>query len=382
MADADTFNPEMVNLTSVDPTAIICYLNASGNDYNGKLGARISALFVILITSSFCTCFPIIATRIKRLRIPIHVYLFARYFGAGVIIATAFIHLLDPAYGEIGPASCVGMTGGWAEYSWPPCLALIMVMLTFLLEFGAEWYVDKKYGMGHNHGDNIEGAITNGSEDLDAVNKPLGNVQRPSQSHQYLHSADQDGTAPTQNKLDVEKVDNTLASSDLAFREQFAAFLVLEFGVIVHSVIIGLNLGVVGDEFNTLYPVIVFHQAFEGLGIGARLSAIPFPARSTKFIRALPWLLCAAYGLTTPISIAIGLGLRTTYNGNSFTANVVSGVLDSISAGILIYTGMVELLARDFLFNPERTRDGKRVTFMLVCLFLGTAIMALLGKWA
>ncbi|CAK7273549.1 hypothetical protein SEPCBS57363_005707 [Sporothrix epigloea] len=397
MADADTFNPEMVNLTSVDQRTIICYLNASGNDYNGKLGARISALFVILITSSFCTCFPIIATRLKRLRIPVHVYLFARYFGAGVIIATAFIHLLDPAYDEIGPASCVGMTGGWAEYSWPPCLALIMVMLTFLLDFGAEWYVDKKYGMGHNHGDNIEGAITNGSEDLHTDNKPLGNVQRPSQSHQFLHSADQDGTTPAttkavtsqdntndsiQDKLDVEKVDYANASSDLAFREQFAAFLVLEFGVIVHSVIIGLNLGVVGDEFNTLYPVVVFHQAFEGLGIGARLSAIPFPARPTKFIRALPWLLCAAYGLTTPISIAIGLGLRTTYNGNSFTANMVSGILDSISAGILVYTGLVELLARDFLFNPERTRDGKRVTFMLVCLFLGTAIMALLGKWA
>ncbi|CAK7226129.1 hypothetical protein SCUCBS95973_006095 [Sporothrix curviconia] len=396
MADVDTFNPEMVNLTTADPKDIICFLNDEGNDYNGKLGLRISALFVILITSTFCTFFPIVATRIKRLRIPVHVYLFARYFGAGVIIATAFIHLLDPAYDEIGPASCVGLTGGWASYSWPPCLALIMVMLTFLLEFSAEWFVDKKYGMRHNtHDDNIESTITTGAAHEHAHDK----AGSAAQSHQFLHSADQDNNAPaqeggaaavssgaaddaSQEKLDVEKVDYASAASDLAFREQFAAFLVLEFGVIVHSVIIGLNLGVVGDEFDTLYPVIVFHQAFEGLGIGARLSAIPFPARPSKFVRALPWLLCAAYGLTTPIAIAIGLGLRTTYNGNSFTANVVSGVLDSISAGILIYTGLVELLARDFLFNPDRTRDGKRIIFMLVCLFLGTAIMALLGKWA
>ncbi|CAK7263153.1 hypothetical protein SEPCBS119000_000337 [Sporothrix epigloea] len=387
MADSTAFNPEMVNLTSVDQATIICYLNSDGNDYDGRLGARVSALFVILITSTFTTCFPIIATRLKHLRIPIHVYLFARYFGAGVIIATAFIHLLDPAYGEIGPASCVGLTGGWASYSWPPCLALIMVMLTFLLEFSAEWFVAKKYGMDHNHGDNIEGTITSGGKAMHASDEP----RRPSQSHQHLHSADQDCTAPAgaaatvdsqQDKMDIEKSEYADIASDLAFREQFAAFLVLEFGVIVHSVIIGLNLGVVGDEFKTLYPVIVFHQAFEGLGIGARLSAIPFPARPSKFIRALPWMLCAAYGLTTPIALAIGLGLRTTYNGNSFTANVVSGVLDSISAGILIYTGLVELLARDFLFNPDRTRDGKRIIFMLVCLFLGTAIMALLGKWA
>ena len=143
------------------------------------------------------------------------------------------------------------------------------------------------------------------------------------------------------------------------------------------QVVIGLNLGVVGAEFATLYPVLVFHQSFEGLGIGARMSAIPFPKGSW-----LPWFLCAAYGLTTPIAIAIGLGVRTTYNPNSFTANVVSGVLDSISAGILIYTGLVELLARDFLFDPLRTKDNKRLTFMICCVLLGAGIMALLGKWA
>lgn len=103
----------------------------------------------------------------------------------------------------------------------------------------------------------------------------------------------------------------------------------------LRKVIIGLNLGTAGSEFSTLYPVLVFHQGFEGLGIGARMSAIPFPRRW----HWLPWALCSGYGLTTPIAIAIGLGLRTTYNAGSFTASVVSGVLDSISAGILIYTG-------------------------------------------
>ncbi|MBH1945656.1 ZIP family metal transporter, partial [Erythrobacter sp. YJ-T3-07] len=117
-----------------------------------------------------------------------------------------------------------------------------------------------------------------------------------------------------------------------AFQVQIASFLILEFGVIFHSVIIGLILGVVGDEFSTLYPVLVFHQSFEGLGIGVRLSSIPFLRR----LQWMPYFLCIAYGLTTPIAIAVGLGLRTTYDSGSFTANVVSGVLDSISAGILI----------------------------------------------
>lgn len=85
------FNPNSVDLDTADPASIICYLSQGENDYDGRMGARISALFVILIVSSAATFFPVLAARVKWLRINIYVYLFARYFGAGVIIATAFI---------------------------------------------------------------------------------------------------------------------------------------------------------------------------------------------------------------------------------------------------------------------------------------------------
>ncbi|KAI5459303.1 Zinc/iron permease [Mariannaea sp. PMI_226] len=362
-----SFDPHSVDLDTADQRDIVCYLAAGDNEYDGRLGARISALFVILIVSTATTFFPVLATRVRRLRIPLYVYLFARYFGAGVIIATAFIHLLDPAYDEIGPASCVGLTGGWAEYSWPPALALTSAMIIFLLDFLAEYYVDMRYNMAHV---DVEGTVTH--------------------THQDLHSADQDTeqrkakevtkavSAPANDFDELANLENDSEKALQSFRSQIAAFLILEFGVLFHSVIIGLNLGVVGEEFKTLYPVLVFHQSFEGLGIGARLSVIPFP----RGLRWMPWVLCLAYGLTTPISIAIGLGLRTTYNSGSYTANVVSGVLDAISAGILLYTGFVEMLARDFLYNPQRTNDKKRLAFMLVSLYLGTFVMSLLGKWA
>jgi zinc transporter 1/2/3 len=360
------FDPHNVDLDTVDPTQIICYINSEGNQYDGRLGARISAIFVILILSSAATFFPVLAKRAPRLRIPLYVYLFAKYFGAGVIIATAFIHLLDPAYGEIGPASCVGMTGHWADYSWCPAIVLTSLMIVFLLDFGAERYVEKKYGLCR---DDPEPIMASGVE----VNH-LGLRRSNSNSHSHSTSA-LDSKDKQAKEVEAQSLDE--GQLERSFRQQIAAFLILEFGVIFHSVIIGLNLGVAGDEFATLYPVLVFHQSFEGLGIGARMSSIPFKKGSW-----LPWALCTAYGLTTPISIAIGLGLRTTYNPGSFTANVVSGVLDSISAGILIYTGLVELLARDFLFDPHRTRDDKRLAFMVVSLLLGAGIMALLGKWA
>ncbi|KAL4901991.1 hypothetical protein BDW74DRAFT_158915 [Aspergillus multicolor] len=354
---SDSFNPNSVDLDSADPRDIICYMNAGENDYDGRLGARVSAIFVIFIVSTAVTFFPMLAKRFPRMHVPHYVYLFARYFGAGVIVATAFIHLLDPAYDEIGPASCVGMTGHWTDYSWCPAIVLVSVMGIFLMDFGAERYVEVKYGVCREDPETFMTSTTNTEE---AVSRQVGSPNADKKAEDALES---------------QSINSSF--TERSFKQQIAAFLILEFGIIFHSVIIGLNLGTTGEEFPTLYPVLVFHQSFEGLGIGARMSAIPFRKGSW-----LPWVLCLLYGLTTPIAIAIGLGVRTTYNAGSYTANVVSGVFDAISAGILLYTGLVELLARDFLFDPHRTQDNKRLAFMIISLLWGAGIMALLGKWA
>ena len=49
--------------------------------------------------------------------------------------------------------------------------------------------------------------------------------------------------------------------------------------------------------------------------------------------------------------MAIGLGLRATYDPQSATALIVSGILDAISSGILLYTDLVEFMAHEFLFS-------------------------------
>jgi zinc transporter 1/2/3 len=115
----------------------------------------------------------------------------------------------------------------------------------------------------------------------------------------------------------------------------------------------------VDPNFKVLFVVIIFHresvicrfpiasvlkenhqlETFEGLGIGSRLAYLDLPSKYS-------WVLYMGgilYGLTTPIGIATGLGVRSTYNPGSTTASIVSGVMDSLSAGILIYTGLVEV---------------------------------------
>jgi zinc transporter 1/2/3 len=164
-----------------------------------------------------------------------------------------------------------------------------------------------------------------------------------------------------------------------SYAAQMTAVFILEFGVVFHSIFIGLTLAVAGEEFNTLYVVLVFHQTFEGLGLGTRLSAAPWP----KSKRWTPYVLAVGYGISTPLAIAIGLGVRKSYPPNSATTLVVNGVFDSISAGILIYTGLVELMAHEFMFSPTMQKAPIRTVlgaFGLMCL--GAGLMALLGKWA
>ncbi|RDW68771.1 high-affinity Zn(2+) transporter ZRT1 [Aspergillus mulundensis] len=355
-----TFNASEVNLHTASQADVLCYYAISDNDYNGHLGARISSIFVILFVSTAFTFFPVVSKSLPSWKIPHSVYIFARYFGTGVILATAFIHLLDPAYKRIGPKTCVGVSGYWGEYSWCAAIVLAAVVGIFLLDLAAEVYVERKYGI-----------------ERDETATTAFITQAPRTDAAHTTELEQASKEPAQHSTTPSSDSNSQTASR-AFSQQIAAFLILEFGIIFHSVIIGLNLGVTGSEFATLYPVLVFHQSFEGLGIGARLSAIPFP----KHKRSLSYILCLLYGLTTPISIAIGLGLRTSYNPKSKESLIIQGVFNAVSAGVLIYSALVELLARDFLFDPQRTKKRAQLVYMVFCVLLGAGIMCLIGKWA
>jgi len=75
---------------SVSAAVISCISTLLSANHSSQ-GVRISALFVIMVVSSAATFFPVLAVRVRWMRVPIYVYLFARYFGTGVIIATGFI---------------------------------------------------------------------------------------------------------------------------------------------------------------------------------------------------------------------------------------------------------------------------------------------------
>jgi zinc transporter 1/2/3 len=155
--------------------------------------------------------------------------------------------------------------------------------------------------------------------------------------------------------------------------------LVMEAGVIFHSILIGLTLVVAGDSFyKTLLVVIVFHQFFEGLALGARIAMLPghiFPSKA---------IMAGTFAVITPIGMAIGLGVINSFNGNDRSTIITLGTLDALSAGILIWVGLVDMWARDWVIEGGDMLNAKigHVAAGGLSLISGMVLMSVLGKWA
>lgn len=368
---------------------------STGNEYDGRLGLRVSAIFVILVGSLLGTILPIVLARSAGLRVPQLVFFILKYFGSGVIIATAFIHLLAPAVEALG-SPCIDPNSPITQYPWPEGICLMTVFAMFFVELLASRYDilgTGRIGQGAKaHDPAIDLIKVSGKGQDEEVGNGMLDIPRtlrfPFEDLCYgitdelsLGSADATSVAGNvshpasgQDRLSYSR-DHFDADS---FAMQMTALFILEFGVIFHSILIGLALAVSGEEFVVLYIVLAFHQTFEGIGLGSRLAIALWPPGKVW----LPYALGVAYALSTPIAIAAGLGVRETLEPGSSTTLIVNGVFDSVSAGILLYTGLVGLMAREFMFTEMR-RSGIKVTLSaFACVCVGAGLMALLGKWA
>ncbi|KAL6941436.1 hypothetical protein ACO0RG_002567 [Hanseniaspora osmophila] len=379
------------------------------SEYNGMLGLRVLSIFMVLISSSIGAFLPILTQRYSKngvfsgettkkvLRVA---FFIARNFGSGVIFATAFIHLLDSGY-EALTSPCLG--GAFQEYPMAYAICMLSIFVIYLMEIISRHYVDRYVSRNggpsqpsHTHG-NFDFLMKDNSEEdhhshandtsIGAVHihDDAADVENATDAHYHNHNNMDD-------EKDLENINNTtngiatssesdaessLYDDDMSQRDimnQIFAIFVLEFGIIFHSVWVGLTLGVAGEEFKTLFVVIVFHQMFEGLGLSTRIAECKWPKNKKHY----PYLMALAYGLTTPITIAIGVGVRTSLNMANMTLSIVSGVADSISGGILLYNSF-ELLFGAFNEYPGNLKM-KLLSYFTTCW--GVGLMALLGKWA
>ncbi|EGX94330.1 membrane zinc transporter [Cordyceps militaris CM01] len=342
-----------------------------------RRGLRIGAIFIIMAASLVGALAPVLLARQTKMHVPKFTFFICKYVGTGVIVATAFMHLLDPAIDNFSD-ECVAARV--PEYPWALAIALMTVMTMFLLELvvtnfqkddehnataydsevpSMDYIAKKRPGIEETTADCPHGPDLEQAAGIDPKKVPgrADDVSYPPGGEDHL--------AHVQS--------HTAAETGLA--GQLTAIFVLEFGVIFHSVFVGLTLGTT-TELVVLLIVLVFHQMFEGLGLGSRIATAPWP----KDKQWLPYLLCFGFAISTPVGIAAGMGAKP---ANATDQKLTNGIFDSISAGILLYTGLVELLAHEFMFNPHMRRSPLKIQlFGFGCIAFGAFVMALLAKWA
>ncbi|KAI1007174.1 hypothetical protein K3495_g1037 [Podosphaera aphanis] len=310
-------------------------------DRNYNVNLRIGLLFVILITSAIGVFTPIILSRLLQIRPTGIIFTFIKQFGSGIIVATAFIHLLTHA--ELMFAnSCLGEL----KYeSTATSIAMGGAFIAFLVDYIshrlAHWRHTKTIPM---HADETD-------SELKCATPP----NLVSLSH-HTHGGI---TGDSPNDL--------------------MSLMILEAGIIFHSILIGITLVVAGDSiFITLFIVIIFHQIFEGLALGARIAVLS----NTQISKTKLIMLPVAFSLVTPLGMAIGICVLQTFNGNDPATIIALGTLDSLSAGILMWVGLVEMWAGDWMHGDLVEADWVRTLVGFVSLISGFMLMGLLGKWA
>lgn len=345
---------------------------STSNEFDGREGLRVGALFVIMASSALGAFFPIMASNYSAVSLPDWCFFVAKFFGSGVIIATGFVHLLQPA-NEALTDPC--LTGTFQDYPWAFGICLMSLYAIFLVEIVTHHMLSRvapAYSA-------TEARAHSGSDATSMDDElRLSELQDLGSKPQEMSKPGSDGDAVYQEAHRVLSASSSTVTE--GFLSQVVTVFILEFGVIFHSVFIGLSLAVSGSEFITLFIVLIFHQMFEGLGLGTRIAEISWPANK----RYTPWILALGFSISTPIAIAIGLGVRHSLSTNSRSGLIANGCFDAISSGILIYTGLVELMAHEFIFSSQFKGPGglKKMLFAFTMMCAGSGLMALLGRWA
>ncbi|KKY33029.1 putative zip family zinc transporter [Diaporthe ampelina] len=409
----------------------------SGNKGSYDTFMHVAALILILALSTIACGFPLISSH-SRSRRSNSIVFYSQHFGTGVLIATAFVHLLPTAFQSLtDPCLPYFFSKGYKPL--PGFIAMFSAMVVVALESylstrGARhshshmWEDDESDDehearpgqsggilaarRGLNRPTNIALEDLGASEGLMAGASPLpestptlqingkSNGEANESRGERVRDDDDEDRESTDLELNMDELSTVpLESGNSRMKPGSSAksptvphmsnpeeqrrlmlqCLLLEAGILFHSVFIGMAISVAtGPPFVVFLVAIAFHQTFEGLALGSRIAGLHLPKSSPR-----PWLMVLAYGTTTPIGQAIGLIVHNFYDPMSQTGLLLVGFMNAISSGLLLFAGLVQLLSEDFLTEKSyKTLKGRRRVNAFVAVIGGALLMALVGAFA
>lgn len=304
--------------------------NPDGNELDYNMPFHIGALFIILGFSFIACAFPILAIRFPRLRIPPTFLFLARHFGTGVLLATAFVHLLPTAFISLTD-ECLGE---FFTKQYPALAGAISLAAVFLVAI-----VEMVFSRGQH-------CCSAPLPEIECAIVAEVPVEQPIVANQIAtsygigpHGSNSNSTArglerlvspantpedkkPATPEIGLQNIASDFSSDPIAMeldqarKKGLLQCMLLEMGILFHSIFIGIAISVaVGREFVVLLIAISFHrkfqalivssvllnssltrratETFEGLALGSRIAALQWDKKAL-----MPWLMALAYGLT------------------------------------------------------------------------------------
>ncbi|PON56360.1 Zinc/iron permease [Parasponia andersonii] len=393
-----TVSESMTNASCQSSELEVC------RDESAALALKFIAIASILIAGVSGIAIPLIGKSRRFLRTDGSLFVAAKAFAAGVILATGFVHMLSGG-SEALSNPCLPEYP-WAKFPFCGFFAMMASLLTLLVDFVGTQYYERKQGLARPNSEE-QGRV--GSEDSGMESDIVPVVQARewdgkvfgeeegggmhivgmhahAAHHRHNHPQEQgacDGHV-RENSHGHGRGDGHGRGHSHGFGDgdeeggvrHAVVSQVLELGIVSHSVIIGLSLGV-SQSPCTIRPLIAalsFHQFFEGFALGGCISQAQFKTLSATIMSCF-------FAITTPIGIGIGTAIASFYNPHSTGALVTEGILDSLSAGILVYMALVDLIAADFLSKRMICNFRLQVVSYFM-LFLGAGLMSSLAIWA
>jgi zinc transporter ZupT len=260
------------------------------SEYNTPLHA--GAVIIVWFVSTLACGFPILAKKLPGLRIPPRFFFAVRHFGTGVLIATAFVHLLPTAFISLGDP-CLGDFWTNDYEAMPGAIALAAIFFVAIIEmvFHPSRHLPTEPSTPEN---GLEGRPVQTGAPLrrtcsESTALPLRGMAPLHGStanigygltHLQATAAAADRVSPIResqaealamSKHNLYQSSHESSSSlttwaEHKLRKERLQCVLLELGILFHSVFIGMALSVsVGSDFVVLLIAIVFHREFSGL---------------------------------------------------------------------------------------------------------------------
>ncbi|KAG9312484.1 zinc iron permease [Chiua virens] len=439
-------------LTTIDYTTFLSFLMKQEVE---AFYMRILATFFIFVVSLLAVSFPTLSKRISLLRIPSIVFFIGKHFGTGVILSTAFVHLLQDSFEALRSPLVLSR---WKVGEYVGLIVLCSLLAIFVVEYVSTSFVDQLQSYSSpstsvaptprdQSPPDLESARTSpkittteisGLEQTPILspnshhapggaprssNPSYGGVHHSPHTQvagagddaagffeghhrhesRHVHQTHHERSRPTTMYGPcAEEVTHTTVPHDFHHRHrhrhhvdgyeddikvgkkrELVGILVLQFGIMIHSLVIGLTLSITsGPDFSAfLLIAVIFHQLFEGLSLGIRIASLPSSQESEfKHLGILKPVLTCLFAITTPAGILLGI-LVFGRNDDLARMRLTQGIMSAISAGMLTYAACVEMLAGDFVMDPILWRSGVgKQALALFSLAAGVTAMALVGS--